>query len=85
MPDTQEPGLGISRRSDPALDPALRHAAAEPALHRRDPREAVGRAGRPEEGDCHCGAQRVGTAAVVEVERMVGSTRAAVRNPKWAF
>ena len=73
--DPQEPGLRIPRRRDPGPDPALRHAAAEPALHRRDPRQAAGRAGRPEEGRRHCRAQRVGTAAVVEAERMVGRTR----------
>jgi hypothetical protein len=31
-------------------DPALRDAAAEPALHRRDPRQAAGSAGGAEEG-----------------------------------
>jgi hypothetical protein len=31
-------------------DPALRDAAAEPALHRRDPRQAAGGAGGAEEG-----------------------------------
>jgi len=31
----QKPGLGISRRDHPGAHPALRHAAAEPALYRR--------------------------------------------------
>ena len=39
-------------------------------LHRRDPRQAVGRAGGPEEGGGHRGAQRLGTAPVVEAGRM---------------
>ena len=43
--DPQEPGLGIPGRGHPGPDPALRHAAAEPALHRRHPRQAAGRAG----------------------------------------
>ena len=34
----------------PGHDAALRHAAAEPALHRRHPRQAAGRAGRPAKG-----------------------------------
>ena len=47
--DPQEPGLGISGRGDPAHHPALHHAGAQPALHRRDPRQAAGGAasGRP--------------------------------------
>jgi len=49
---------------------ALRHAAAQPALHRRDPRQAAGRPGGAEEGGGHCGAQRLGTAPVVEAGRM---------------
>ena len=80
--DPQEPGIGIPGRRDPGSDPALRHAAAEPALHRRDPRQAAGRAGRPEEGGRHCRAQRVGAAAVVEVERVVGGMRADVTTPE---
>jgi exodeoxyribonuclease V alpha subunit len=35
--DPQEPGIGIPGRRDPGSDAALRHAAAEPALHRGDP------------------------------------------------
>ena len=72
--DPQKPGLGISRRRHPGDDPALRHAAAEPALHRRHARQEAGRAGRPEEGRRHRGAQRLGTAAVVEAPRMAGRT-----------
>jgi hypothetical protein len=48
------------------------YPAAEPALHRRDPREATGRAGRPEEGGRDCCTQRLGAAAMVETERMAG-------------
>ena len=71
----QEPGLGIPRRGHPGHDPALRHAAAEPALHRRHPRQAAGRAGRPEEGRRHRGAQRLRPAAVVEAGRVAGTQR----------
>ncbi len=70
--DPQEPGLGIPGRRDPRADPALRHAAAELALYRSDPRETLGRAGRPEEGRRHRRAQRVRATTVVETERMVG-------------
>ena len=66
----QEPRLGIPRRGDPGHDAALHHAAAEPALHRRHPRQAAGRAGRAEEGRRYRGAQRLGPAAVVEVGRV---------------
>ena len=64
----QKPGLGISRRGHPDHDPALRHAAAEPALHRHHPRQAPRGAGRPEEGRCHRCPQRLRPAAMVEVE-----------------
>jgi hypothetical protein len=64
----------VPRRRNPRVDPALRHAAAQPALYRRHAREAPRRAGRPEEGRRHCLAQRVGTTTVVETERMVGRT-----------
>ena len=50
--------------------PALRHAAAEPALYRRHARQEAGRAGRTEEGGRHRGAQRVGAEAVVEAQRV---------------
>ena len=39
--DSQEPGLGVSRRCHSRPDAALRHAPAEPALHRCDARQAV--------------------------------------------
>jgi exodeoxyribonuclease V alpha subunit len=52
---------------------ALRHAAAEPSLHRRHARQAAGRVGRAEEGDRHCGAQRVWPSAVVETGRAAGT------------
>ena len=69
----QEPGLGISRRGHPGPDPALRHAAAESALHRRHPRQAARRPGRPEEGDRHRGSQRFGAATVVKARRVATS------------
>ena len=63
-------GLGISRHRHPRPDATLRHASAEPALHRRDTRQTAGGAGRPEEGGGHRRAQRLGAAALVEVGRM---------------
>ncbi len=42
----QEPGLGVSGRRHPDAHPALRDAAAEPALHRGDSRQAPGGARR---------------------------------------
>ena len=47
----QEPGLGVPGRRHPAHHPALSDAAAEPALHRRHPRQAACRHRRAEEGD----------------------------------
>ena len=41
-------------------------AATQPALHRRHPREAPRRPGRPEEGGRHCSPQRFEQAALVE-------------------
>src|ERR1700730_2385713 len=70
--DPQEPRLRIPCRRNPGFDSALRDAAAEPALHRRDPREATGRAGRPEEGSRDCCTQRLGAAAMGGNERMAG-------------
>ena len=57
----------------PVHDAALRHAAAEPSLHRRHTRQAAGRVGRAEEGRRHRGAQRLGPAAVVEAGRVAGA------------
>ena len=62
----QKPGFGISRRDHPGAHPALRHAAAEPALYRRHAWQEAGRTGRTEEGGRHRSAQRVGSEAVVE-------------------
>ena len=62
--DPQEPGLRISCRRDPRVDAALRDAAAQPALHRRHPGQAAGRAGRPEEGGRHRRSQRLRSAQV---------------------
>lgn len=69
---SQKPRLGISRSRHPGLDPALRHAPAEPALHRCHARQEAGRAGGPEEGCRHRRAQRVWAAPMVKAERMVG-------------
>ena len=66
-------GLGVSRRSHPGHDAALRYAAAEPPLHRRHTRQAAGRFGRAEEGRRNCGAQRFGPAALVEAGRVAAS------------
>ena len=65
-------GIGISRRDHPGIHSALRHAAAQSPLHRRDEREATRCVGWTEKGHRHCGAQRLGAAAVVEAGRMVG-------------
>ena len=74
--------LRIKARGHRDLVTAVGHAATisagewiTAALHRRDPWQATGRTRRTEEGARHCRAQRVGTTAVVETERMVGSTR----------
>jgi len=48
----------------------LRHAAAQSSLHRRYQREAARCVGWTKEGHRHCGAQRLGTASVVEAGRM---------------
>lgn len=48
--DPQEPGLRIPCGRDPGHDPALRDAAAKPALHRCHPRQEAGGAGRPTPG-----------------------------------
>ena len=69
----QEPRLRISSRSDSAHDAALRHVAAQFALHRRHPRQAAGRAGWAEEGHRHRGAQRLGPAALVEAAGVAAS------------
>jgi exodeoxyribonuclease V alpha subunit len=54
----------------PGHDPALHHAAAESALYRRDPWQAIGHPGWAEESCRHCGQERLRTAALVEIERM---------------
>jgi len=66
---SQEPGIGIPRRGHSRDDPALRNAAAEPALHRRDPREAVGRAG---------GARRRQSQSQSETSRAAGGGRSSM-------
>ena len=59
---------------DPGPDPALRDAAAEPALHRRHSRQAAGGSRRPEEGHRDRGSQRFGPATLVEARRMASSS-----------
>ena len=44
----KEPGIGIFRSDNPSAHSTLRHAAAEPSLHRRHQRQAAGRASRSE-------------------------------------
>jgi len=53
--------LGIPSRGDSGHDATLRHAAAEP------------RSGRAEEGRRHRGAQRLGSAALVEAAGVAAS------------
>ena len=80
----QEPGLRIPCRGHPDHDPALRHAAAESALHRHHPRQAPRRAGRPEEGGRHRRPQRLRPAALVEAGRVASAhtARRTVRHGK---
>src|SRR5882757_5251481 len=63
----------IPNGRDPSAHAALPHVAAEPSLHWRHARQKTGRAGRPKEGGCHCGAQHLGAATVVEAGRMARS------------
>ncbi len=69
----QEPGLGVSGRGHPDAHPALRDAAAEPALHRSNARQAPGGARRAKEGHRHRGPQRRRTQAMVQAGRMVAA------------
>jgi len=64
--DPQGAGVRVSGRGDPAHDPALRHAGAQPALQRRHPRQAAGRAGRTAQGAGHGGQERRRTQAMVQ-------------------
>ena len=68
--DPQGAGLGIPGRGDPAQHPALRHAGPQPALHRTDPWQAAGGAGRPAESARHRGQEPGWTQAVVETAGM---------------
>jgi len=52
---SQKPGFGIPGRGDSFGHAALHAAGAEPALHRRDAREAVGGDRRAAEGLGHDG------------------------------
>ena len=73
----QEPGQRVPGGGDPAADPALPHALAQPALHRRHPRQAAVRAGRPAKGRGDGGAQRQRTATVVKARRVARRCRGA--------
>ena len=70
----QEPGIGVPGGGHPGADAALPHAAAQPAVHRRDARQAPGRAGGPAEGAVPGGAQGLG-ASVVEAVRLARDAR----------
>ena len=72
----QEPGVRISRRDHPGSHAALPDAATQPSLHRRDPRQAPRRSGRPEEGGRHRGPQRIEPATLVEARRVALGWRA---------
>jgi Helix-hairpin-helix domain len=63
---SQESGIGIPRSHHPSAHSTLRHAAAEPALHRRNQRQAAGCDGRAKEGRCDRSAQRIRSAALVK-------------------
>jgi hypothetical protein len=69
----QEPGVGISSGDHSRDDPALRHAATEPALHRHHQGQEACRAGGPEKGRSHRCPQCLGTAEVVKTGGMAGS------------
>ena len=71
-PSTRARALSI-RRGYPDHDPALRHAAEEPPLHRRHPRQTARGPGRPEEGGRHRGPQRLGSQALVEARRVAAT------------
>jgi hypothetical protein len=57
----------------PRHDPTLRHASAEPALHRYHARQTTGCVGGPEEGRGHCRSQRIWQATLVEAGGMASS------------
>src|SRR5580693_7470278 len=54
----------------PIFDPALRHAAAEPAVYRCDPRQTIGRRRWPEESRRNSGKEYLWPTEVVEIERL---------------
>ena len=89
----QEPGVGIPRRHHPGRDPALRDARPEPALHGRDPRQALGGARGPEAGRRHCSAGRADEAALdqaprvaIVTESVTGIPSARLREPtSWSL
>ncbi|MGZ9063607.1 MAG: hypothetical protein ACXW2K_17130, partial [Allosphingosinicella sp.] len=62
-------GLGVPSRRHSAHDAALSDVAAEPAVHRRHPRQAARRHRRAEEGDGDCGEGEADQAALVEAEK----------------
>ncbi len=65
----QGPGLGVPGRGHPAGDPALHPAAAQPALHRRHPRQAAGGAGRLSRKALAMAVKQTGARAVDAVAR----------------
>jgi exodeoxyribonuclease V alpha subunit len=66
-------GIGPVRAASILAAWALRNAPAESSLHRCHQRQATGRVGWTEEGSRHCGAQRFGAAAMVEIGRMAAN------------
>jgi exodeoxyribonuclease V alpha subunit len=70
-----DPGVGISRHRHPGHDPALRHAAAQPALYRHHPGQEARGAERTAQGHRHRGPQRLGTLALVETPGMARRAR----------
>ncbi len=67
--DPQGAGLGVLGGGDPAHDPALRHAGAQPALHGGDARQAAGGPAGAAQGVGYGGPQRGRAPAVVQVAR----------------
>ena len=72
----QEPGVRVSRRDHPGPHAALSHAATQPTLHGRHPRQAPRRSGRPEEGGRHRGPERFEPATLVEARGVASYWRA---------
>jgi len=79
--DPQEPGLGIRCRCDSTDDPALHDAAAEPHLHRCDPRQAPGHPGRSTPGARHRRQGEADKATMVEAGRVARTAGASLFPP----